>query len=161
MSVVDARRSVTGTAINRQGVGMYANVLVGVDQELGGRDAIALATELLADGGALTLAHVHNGYPMVGRGASPVYEAAERTRAVDVLQTARTNAGVDADLRPVGAASVGRGLHELAETLHADLLVVGSTRRSRLGRAVLGDDAAAALAGAPCAVAVAPAGYAE
>jgi nucleotide-binding universal stress UspA family protein len=140
---------------------MYTNIVVGVDHETGGRDAIALARELLADGGAVTLAYVHSGYPMVGRGASPAYEAAERTRAVDVLETARNETGVDAELRPIGAPSVGGGLHRLAETLGADLLVVGSTRRSRLGRVLLGDDAAASLDGAPCAVAIAPAGYAE
>jgi nucleotide-binding universal stress UspA family protein len=140
---------------------MYTNVVVGVDGEYGGRDAIALARELLADHGLLTLAYVHNGYPIAGRGASPAYEADERTRAVDVLETARRNTRVDADLRPVGAQSVGRGLHVLAESLGADLLVVGATRRSRLGRVVRGDDAAASLDGAPCAVAIAPAGYAE
>jgi nucleotide-binding universal stress UspA family protein len=49
----------------------------------------------------------------------------------------------------------------LAEWIGADLIVVGSTRRTRLGRVVLGDDTCSALDGAPCAVAVAPAGYAE
>jgi nucleotide-binding universal stress UspA family protein len=56
---------------------------------------------------------------------------------------------------------VGRGLHELAEREGADLLVVGSTRRGLLGRAMLGDDTSHALNGAPCAVAIAPVGYAH
>jgi nucleotide-binding universal stress UspA family protein len=59
------------------------------------------------------------------------------------------------------STSVGRGLHVLAETEGADLIVVGSSRRGVVGRVLLGDDTRAALNGAPCAVAVAPAGYVE
>ena len=49
----------------------------------------------------------------------------------------------------------------MADRYHADLLVVGSCRHALLGRALVGDDTRAALNGAPCAVAVAPRGYAE
>ena len=45
--------------------------------------------------------------------------------------------------------------------IEADLLVVGSSRRGLFGRVLLADDTHAALNGAPCAIAVAPAGYAE
>ena len=57
--------------------------------------------------------------------------------------------------------SAGRGLHEQAEEQDADLLVVGSCSHGAFGRAMLGDDTRAALNGAPCAVAIAPRGYAE
>ena len=57
--------------------------------------------------------------------------------------------------------SPGRGLHQQAEEQTADLLVVGSCSHGAFGRAMLGDDTRAALNGAPCAVAVAPLGYAE
>jgi nucleotide-binding universal stress UspA family protein len=56
---------------------------------------------------------------------------------------------------------VGRGLHELCEVIGADLLVVGSSRRGLLGRVLIGDDTRAALNGAPCAIAIAPAAYSE
>ena len=52
-------------------------------------------------------------------------------------------------------------LHTLAEELGADLIVVGSTGRGRLGRAVPGTTADRLLHGGPCAVAVAPHGYHE
>ena len=81
--------------------------------------------------------------------------------ARDLLEAARDEAGVPAELRWSACTSPGRGLHELAETLGSDLLVVGSCRRSLLGRVMVGDDTRAALDGAPCAVAIAPAGYAE
>ncbi|MGZ4233520.1 MAG: universal stress protein [Solirubrobacteraceae bacterium] len=61
----------------------------------------------------------------------------------------------------IESASVGRGLHELAESAGADLLVVGSSARGLAGRVLPGDDTHAALNGAPCAVAIAPRGYAS
>ena len=40
---------------------MFKNVLVGVDGSPNGRDAIALASQLIDPDGKLTLAHVHQG----------------------------------------------------------------------------------------------------
>lgn len=140
---------------------MFKNLLIGVDEHEGGRDAIALARELVAEDGELTLAYVHGGYPVIARGSSDAFEASERERAREILEKARGEAGIDAQLRCIGETSVGRGLHMLAERIHADLIVVGSSRRGLLGRVFLGDDTRAALDGAPCAVAIAPAGYTE
>jgi nucleotide-binding universal stress UspA family protein len=56
---------------------------------------------------------------------------------------------------------VGRGLHDLARERDADLIVVGSSGRGLLGRILAGDDVIATLRGAPCAVAVAPHGFAS
>lgn len=140
---------------------MFSKVLVGVDGQFGGRDAIALARQLTADDGQLLLAHV---YPLRGDPLQRDYsdhEAAEYVHARNLLRAARGEAGVRAELRWSACTSPGRGLHELAETLHSDLLVVGSSRRGLLGRVLVGDDTRAALDGAPCPVAVAPAGYAE
>jgi nucleotide-binding universal stress UspA family protein len=138
---------------------MFNNVIVGVDGREGGRDAIALATILRAEDGELTLASVYHGDPHAWRGSSPPYEAAESERTGDLLEKACEEAGLEAHLRSHGSASVGRGLHELAEAIAADLLVVGSSRRGLHGRVAIGDDTRAALNGAPCAVAIAPAGY--
>jgi nucleotide-binding universal stress UspA family protein len=128
---------------------MYDDVIVGVDGRSGGRDALALAQELLAQGGHLTLAHVAT---ITAREVAGDSEA--------LLAKERADGAVDAELVTVGAQGVERGLHELAETRGADLLVVGSSSRGLLGRVLLGDDTVGALNGAPCAVAVAPAGYA-
>jgi nucleotide-binding universal stress UspA family protein len=92
---------------------------------------------------------------------SPAHHARDRDEARAVLEAAREEAGIDGDLWCVESSSVGAGLHELAEDEGADLLVVGSSRRGLLGRVMLGDDTRAALNGAPCAVAPAPAGYAQ
>jgi nucleotide-binding universal stress UspA family protein len=138
---------------------MFKNVIVGVDGQEGGRDAIALAKILRAEHSKLTLAYVYSGDAHVWRGSSPPYDAAESERTQELLEKAREEAGVDADLKWEGSSSVGRGLHELAEAVGADLLIIGSSRRGLLGRVLIGDDTRAALNGAPCAVAIAPAGY--
>lgn len=138
---------------------MFNNVIVGVDGHEGGRDAIALAEVLRADTGALSLAYVYHGEATVWRGSSPAYDVAEGDRSRELVEQAREHAGVEAQLRWRGSPTAGRGLHELAEESGADLLVIGSSRHGLLGRVLIGDDTRAALNGAPCAVAIAPAGY--
>lgn len=140
---------------------MFRKVLVGVDGQLGGRDAVALAGQLSASDGQLVLAHV---YPLRGDPHHRDYDdrqAADYVRARDLLTAAREEAGVRAELRFTPCESPGRGLHELAESLGSDLLVVGSCARGFLGRVMIGNDTRDALDGAPCAVAIAPAGYAD
>lgn len=138
---------------------MFKHVIVGVDGHEGGRDAIALAKRLCAEGGELTLSYIYHGDVHIWRGSSPPYEASEEERGRELLEQARADAGLEARLRSFGSPSVGRGLHELAEATGADLMVVGSSRRGAFGRVLIGDDTRASLNGAPCAVAIAPAGY--
>jgi nucleotide-binding universal stress UspA family protein len=139
---------------------MFRQIVVSVDEQKGCRDAIAIARRLRAKDGELILAHVYTGDPHIYRGVSAAYEASERERALELLERVRNETGVQAHLRWRASHSVGRGLHELCEVLGADLLVVGSSRRGLLGRVLIGDDTRAALNGAPCAIAIAPAGYA-
>jgi nucleotide-binding universal stress UspA family protein len=124
---------------------MFENVLVGVDGRPNARDAVALAQRLVDRDGQLTLAHVH-------RGEMP---------SIELLQPELAAADVNMELKSVVAAHAGAGLHRQADAQHADLLVVGSCSHGLLGRAMLADNTAAALNGAPCAVAVAAHGYAE
>lgn len=140
---------------------MFRNILVGVDRQVGGRDALALAQQLMTDDGRLTLGHVYPGDPRIWRTATDEYEALQQEGALSLLTQVRDDADVSAELRSVECSSPGRGLHELAEAMGADLLVVGSSHRGMLGRVFLGDDTHDALNGAPCAVAVAPAGHAQ
>jgi nucleotide-binding universal stress UspA family protein len=140
---------------------MFNRVLVGVDGAQGGRDAIALAKQLTAHTRKLTLAHIypyHADPPVRGYDDD---EVAQIIQARQLLQDASDEADVDTRLRWAMGKSPGRGLHDLAEAMQADLLVVGSTRRGTLGRVLIGDDPRAALEGAPCGVAIAPSGYAS
>jgi nucleotide-binding universal stress UspA family protein len=140
---------------------MFKNVLVGVDGRPTGRDAIALATHLLDTGGKLTLAHVHSDVLSPLHAAAPDAVEEEHQASYALLERERAAAEVSADLVSVTAVRPGGGLHEQAEEMHADLLVVGSCSRGAFGRVMIGDDTRAALNGAPCAVAMASRGYAE
>jgi nucleotide-binding universal stress UspA family protein len=139
---------------------MFRQIVVGVDEHEGSRDAIAFAQKLLARDGELTLAHVYTGDPHIYRGVIVADASSERERALELLERTCEETGVQAHLRCRESASVGCGLHELCEAIGADLLVVGSSRRGLFGRVLIGDDTRAALNGAPCAIAIVPAGYA-
>jgi len=140
---------------------MFMQIVVGVDDHEGGRDAIALAKVLARPQSEITLAYVYCGDPRVYQGREKPPVVTDRERTLERIETLRHEVGIDADIRYVGATSPGRGLHELAEHQHADLLVVGSSSRGLVGRVLTGDDTRAALNGAPCAVAIAERGYSE
>jgi nucleotide-binding universal stress UspA family protein len=139
---------------------MFNNVLVGVDGRAGGHDAIALAKQLTARDVCMTLAHIYGGDLLLRSGAALVL-AGGREDSEQLLARERGDASLDADLMTYAARSVGRGLHEVAARRNADLLAMGSCRRGLLGRVLLGDDTRTALNGTPCAVAIAPTGYAD
>lgn len=138
------------------------HVLVGIDGTPQRVDAVALGCVLVrALGGDLHLAHV---LPSAGNAriygadlAGALHEAGQ-----EILDSAR--AGVPDDIAVhehlVHDDSPAGALHDVAEANGIDLLVLGSSHRSRLGRALLGGTAERVAQGSPCAVAVAPHGYA-
>jgi nucleotide-binding universal stress UspA family protein len=139
---------------------MFTRIVVGVDEHEGGRDAIALARRLLSDGGQLVLTNVHAGDARIYRAPSGHEEATGHARALELLEAMCREDGIEAWVESITASSVSRGLHALAVDARADLIVVGSSRHHLLGRVFMGDDTQATLDSAPCAVAIAPAGYA-
>ncbi len=140
---------------------MFKNVLVGVDGAEGGRDAIELAKVLVDKHGELSVAHIYPSESPPWRGVGLPYELGQRERAAHLLDKACEEAGISAAIRWRGASSVGRGLHEIAEMIEADLLVVGSASHGLLYRVLMGHATRTALNGAPCAVAIAPAGFSQ
>ena len=140
---------------------MFNKVIVGIDELTHGRDALALATRLASEDGQLLLAHVFFDGTERTRRANVSRSRGELQFARRLLADARDALGRDAELCPVPSASVGTGLHMLAEHRRADLIVVGSAERGPIGRLLHGDDLRDALEGAPCAVAVAPRAYAD
>lgn len=156
-------RAARGTTVGETeilGGVMFDKVLVGVDGRSGGRDAIALALQLAASPSRLVFANVYRGARLAGRTAS-VALPDERDRAHSLVTRARLNNSLEGETVVHCDFSPGRGLHELAEREGADLLVVGSSHRGGIGRVLLGDGTLDALGGAPCAVAIAPQGYAS
>lgn len=119
----------------------FTEIVVGVDGREGGEDAIALARQLGIDARLTLVTAVTAPRELLVPDAVAGYAGEVVPRAVLV--------------KPPGPA-----LHAVATEIGAGLIVIGSTRRGRLGRVMIGDDCRATLHGAPCAVAIAPHGHA-
>jgi nucleotide-binding universal stress UspA family protein len=135
---------------------MNMKIVVGVEGESDGREAVAVGAMLArALGASLVLAGV---YSTVLGPAAYAYEIAGRTEVEERLARASDLVpyGVRFETRPVPSTSVVRGLHELAERLEADLIVIGPTRPGRPARLLAGDHTLGLLQAAPCAIAIAP-----
>lgn len=135
----------------------FRRVVVGLDGSESAGEALVLAQRLADPDGVLVLAGVdaHRSFRLphghVRESPAAVLDAAraevEGDRAVICVQRA--------------AASAARGLTEIADEQHADLVVLGSRRSGPEGRISPGRTAARLLQGGPCAVAVARSGEAE
>lgn len=136
---------------------MYDRILVGYDDSDHAKDALALGKQLAdATGAELVVAGVFVIHPVWHGGIDPTIREEEVTFARKLEAAANS---VDAVAEPVPSSSPARGLHEIAEKLDADLIVVGSSHHGRFSQALAGNVGAALLHGSPCAAAIAPRGY--
>jgi nucleotide-binding universal stress UspA family protein len=141
---------------------VFETIVVGVDGEQGGRDALSLAARLrsIFDSRLIAvLAHPHDAF--VSRASSPSFEAAVRHEPHRTLARELEKAAVEAQPEVASDSSPQRALHGAAERHDADLLIVGTNRHGPIVRLLAGDVTAATLHGAPCGVAVAPRGLTE
>jgi nucleotide-binding universal stress UspA family protein len=144
---------------------MFRTIIAGYDGSEEGRDALALAGFLAGESAERVVAAT------VSEGATPIPVpgyAGRRNALVDAARKVAVRASDEAlvdpaVLEPTGlyASSAAAGLHRLAETLHADLVVAGSSHRGEVGRMLIGSTAARLLNGASCAVGAAPRGFAR
>jgi nucleotide-binding universal stress UspA family protein len=142
-------------------------VIVGVDGSKGSRDAIVLAQRIAAVLEARLLAvyvepleefaaYLEGGsLPEVSR---LLHDAGEEAYAR--VRELTSEMGVDEVLRTT-ASSAAAGLHESAAEQDTQLIVLGSSEQSGLGRVFPGATAARLLSGSTVAVAIAPVGYAD
>jgi nucleotide-binding universal stress UspA family protein len=144
---------------------MFRTIITGYDGSEEGRDALALAGFLAGESAervvAATVSETGTRIRLPGHAdrEDMLAEAASK-----VAVRASDDALVDpAALEPKGvcASSAAAGLHRLAETIGADLVVTGSSHRGEVGRMLIGSTAARLLNGASCAVAAAPRGFAR
>ncbi len=141
-------------------------VLVGVDGRVGGLDATALAADLAGEKDAIVLVSLAVAGPLATSYVDPDLSAEARRSCTAHLATAQDlldlRAGARADRCGVAEAArtVATGLATVARDRHADLLVIGSSHYGAPGRIVGLNDVRATLRSAPCALAVAPHGYA-
>jgi nucleotide-binding universal stress UspA family protein len=135
-------------------------LLVGFDGSDGGRDALELARAIGAPAEARVLV-----VAVIPYGPLPVdfktLEDDAAKEAEPLFEEARERlAGLDVECRAFGGGSAAQVMTDIAEAEEVDLIVVGSPHRGAIGRALIGSVAEGLLHGAPCAVTVAPRGYA-
>lgn len=135
---------------------MYRRILVGYDDSDQAKDALSLG-KVLADAtdAELVVAGVFQFDPLWG-GRDPAFQEEEAEYARKIERAAES---VGAKPEAVPSSSAARGLHELAEEIEADLILVGSAHHGRLGQILAGSVGLALLHGSPCAVGIAPSGY--
>jgi nucleotide-binding universal stress UspA family protein len=143
---------------------MYRDLIIGFDDSPPAHDALAFARRLALATGARPMALY------ASRLASP------RDIVPDDADSAAADADVDAKRAAVRALMAGvpgatfeavadgspaHAIHRAAEDADAALIVLGATHRTGARRTVPGTTADAVIHGAPCAVAIAPARYAD
>ena len=139
---------------------MLEKIVVGYAGDRAGRDAVALAGRIAAAvKGGLTIVFPY--HPLLARETSEQVQErvqAEVRRLLDAIEGAEEIEPFTCHWSP--SSWPIHALHELAVYEHAELIVLGAARET------LGDRLHVSLMermvhGAPCAVAVAPAGYSE
>lgn len=136
---------------------MFKKIVIGYDGSDQARDAVAFA-QLLARTTGAELVAAAVWHPLSGMPNPAPYGRYEELEREQTGRTAEEVGGV-ARTEVVRSHSTAGGLHDLAEREAADLIVVGSSHRSRAGRTLAGTVGVGLLNGSPAAVAVAPAGF--
>jgi nucleotide-binding universal stress UspA family protein len=141
-----------------------STILVGVDSSERSKDAIAFARQIAsASGATVVLASVYFFDEHPGRMSGAPYRAILEQDALALVSDAAKTLGDLGEGRVrtsvIGRMSAAHGLHDLAATEDADLIVVGSSNTGRGGRVFPGSTAERLLHGAGCPVAVVPSGY--
>lgn len=134
-------------------------VLVGWDGSERSRDALVLAGVIARERSLpvrVALAYLSRDHLPRALGARLEEDA--RARIADA--PLELLGDVERETAPAPGGSPAQALHREAERCGAAMVVLGSTHRGPLGRVAPGSVAEHLLHGAPCAVAVAPGGYA-
>src|SRR5688500_7231070 len=137
-------------------------IIVGIDESDRSKDAVALAAQHARGAGAqlvLVCAYPYDDTP------SRVSNAEwRRSLEVGAQESIRRAQEEIANLpvvvpRAIAEMSPAKAIQATATSEAASLIVIGSSRRGAIGRVIAGTIAERLLHGAPCPVAVAPAGY--
>jgi nucleotide-binding universal stress UspA family protein len=150
-------RADDGRWSEREALDMYSKIIVGYEGTESAQDALTFG-KLLAEatGAHLVVAGVFRVVPVWD-----VRDAAVDRWAPDhTAQLEAAAASVGGEAVTIPSTSEAWGLEELAERIGADLVIVGSASRGKIGHVLAGDVGLSLLHGAPCSVGVAPQGFA-
>lgn len=139
---------------------MFTRIVVGDDGSAEGRDAVVLGEAIAtATGAGLTLLQTYSPalIPILGvMDNQMMSDQAARQLLADVHRFAP-----DALTEVVADSTPARALTRHAQSWHADLLVIGSSRRAEIRRAAVGTTGRGLIEKAPCAIAIAKRGLHE
>jgi nucleotide-binding universal stress UspA family protein len=140
---------------------MFRRLIAGFDGGSSGRDALALAAVLGGSPDADVLAV--GVYPDPLMPFPPVLNqhASQHEDCERQLRAARDELAPRARTHAIPAVSPSRALWHAVSHEHADILVLGSARGTSQGQVRAGRHARQLLHDSPCAIAIAPAGFAE
>lgn len=142
-------------------------IVVGVERSERTDDALALAQVLAAPAAARIVLAGACEFPSIALAGANIAglfaeEAVAEARALVARRTeALRAAGLDVEEVLSTLGSPASLLQSAAEEHAAELVVIGSTHTTPRGRVLPGSTGELLLAGAPCAVAIAPSGYAS
>lgn len=143
---------------------MYRHLIIGFDDSPPARDAVAFARRLALATGAHPMALYAAASARAGDDSAPAADTAAADADVEAKRAAARRLLADvpgATFEAVAERSPARALHDAAQEADAALIVLGATHRTGARRTVPGTTADAVIHAAPCAVAIAPAGYAD
>lgn len=140
---------------------MKRTIIIGYDPEHDGDDALSLGSVMSALLGAKPTVAVVTHWHQHLLDREPLEQAIEAEIAQPRARASEVLAGLDPDVLGFPWRSPGAVLHDLAVAEKAGLIVIGSEHRGPMGQLMVGSVGESLLQGAPCAVAVAPRGFAE
>ncbi|WP_198969876.1 universal stress protein [Xylophilus sp. ASV27] len=126
---------------------MFKHILVPIDGSETAQRAMAKAAGLAkAFGSEVSVVYVIDPYPFTGVGTDLAYgqdqyltaATNEANGALEAAKALAAQQGVEADVMVVEGHAVHRGIAETAESVGADLIVMGSHGRKGLEKLVLG-----------------------
>lgn len=140
---------------------MERKIVIGYDPEHGGPDVLRLGrllAEVLATKPIVLTALPWPTYLMGAKDLQKQMDVEMHERFAAI----HSDLGdLDVETRAIASRSAAQALHELAESEGAEMIVLGSCHRGPVGRTLAGSVGESLMHGAPCAVAVAPRGYAD
>jgi nucleotide-binding universal stress UspA family protein len=139
-----------------------SEIVVGIDDSAGARDALAFATRVAQCAGAsVRLATAFNYSDVRNRASNETFRRFLEQDALKLLRSAASSVDAVSATDAIANPSAPHALHSLAEAVDAAMLVVGSTHRGAVGRVLPGSTGERLLHGSPCPVAIVPSGYAD
>lgn len=136
-------------------------IIAGYDPEHAGEDVLHL-TRLLAEVlAARPIVVSAIPWPTYLMGLEDLQRQVDAEMSEPFAAVAGRLEGLDPQTRAIASPSPAQTLAEVAEAEAARAIVIGSAHRGAVGRTVVGSVGESLMHGAPCAVVVAPRGYAD